>query len=65
MNLSTYAIFPAFETKTGALYHLASIIVVAIIILMIFGRKNGSRREMDFLKPGQRRVKGASLRQNF
>lgn len=39
VNLSTYVVFPVFETRTGPLYYLVSMIVVAIIILVIFGAK--------------------------
>ncbi|MBS7619387.1 CPBP family intramembrane metalloprotease [Candidatus Bathyarchaeota archaeon] len=39
LNLSTYVVFPVFETETGPAYYFFSIIVVAIIILAIFGAK--------------------------
>lgn len=39
LNLSTYVVFPVFETETGPAYFLFSITVVAIIILAIFGAK--------------------------
>ncbi|MEM2934754.1 MAG: type II CAAX endopeptidase family protein, partial [Candidatus Thermoplasmatota archaeon] len=38
-NLSTYVIFPVFETKIGPLYYMVSIIFVDIIILIIYGPK--------------------------
>lgn len=40
VNLSTYVVFPVFETQTGPLYYLISILVVAIVILAIFGPKS-------------------------
>ncbi|MEM4188197.1 MAG: type II CAAX endopeptidase family protein, partial [Candidatus Hadarchaeum sp.] len=36
LNLSTYVVFPVFETETGPMYYFFSIIVLAIIILAIF-----------------------------
>ena len=39
VNLSTYVVFPVFETQTGPFYYLISILVAAIIILAIFGPK--------------------------
>ncbi|MCX8182949.1 MAG: CPBP family glutamic-type intramembrane protease [Crenarchaeota archaeon] len=39
VNLSTYVVFPVFETQTGPLYYLISMITVAIIILAVFGAK--------------------------
>ena len=39
VNLSTYVVFPVFETQTGPLYYLISMIAVAIIILAVFGAK--------------------------
>ncbi|MEM2865181.1 MAG: type II CAAX endopeptidase family protein [Candidatus Bathyarchaeia archaeon] len=37
VNLSTYVVFPVFETRTGPLYYLVSMMVVALIISVIFG----------------------------
>ncbi|MEM2902197.1 MAG: CPBP family intramembrane glutamic endopeptidase [Candidatus Bathyarchaeia archaeon] len=39
VNLSTYVVFPVFETQTGPLYYLISIIAVSIVILAVFGTK--------------------------
>ncbi|MEM3672877.1 MAG: CPBP family intramembrane glutamic endopeptidase [Candidatus Bathyarchaeia archaeon] len=39
LNLSTYVIFPVFETENGPAYYFFLIIFVAIIILAIFGTK--------------------------
>ncbi|MEM2183647.1 MAG: hypothetical protein QXQ62_05950, partial [Candidatus Bathyarchaeia archaeon] len=39
LNLSTYVIFPVFETENGPAYYFFSIIVVALIILALFGAK--------------------------
>ncbi len=39
LNLSTYVVFPVFETETGLAYYFFSIIVVATIILAVFGAK--------------------------
>lgn len=39
INLSTYVMFPIFETKTGPLYYLISIIVAAMAILVVCGPK--------------------------
>ena len=39
MNLSTYVVFPVFETQTGPFYYSISMIAVAIILLAIFGPK--------------------------
>ncbi len=39
LNLSTYVVFPVFETETGPAYYFFSIIIFAIIILAIFGTK--------------------------
>ena len=52
VNLSTYVMFPVFETQTGPLYYLISMIAVAIIILAVFGAKRMVReKENSFLKP--------------
>jgi len=45
INLSTYIVFPVFETQTGPLYYLISIIAVAIVILAIFGPKRMVREK--------------------
>jgi membrane protease YdiL (CAAX protease family) len=45
VNLSTYIVFPVFETQTGPLYYLISMIAVAIIILAIFGAKRMVREK--------------------
>lgn len=45
LNLSTYVIFPVFETETGPTYYFFSIIVVAIIILAVFGSKRMVRQK--------------------
>jgi len=45
VNLSTYVVFPVFETQTGPLYYLTSIMAVAIIILAIFGAKRMVREK--------------------
>ncbi|MEM2947126.1 MAG: CPBP family intramembrane glutamic endopeptidase [Candidatus Bathyarchaeia archaeon] len=39
LNLSTYVVFPVFETRSGPTYYFFSIIVAAIIILAVFGAK--------------------------
>ncbi|MEM2922233.1 MAG: CPBP family intramembrane glutamic endopeptidase, partial [Candidatus Bathyarchaeia archaeon] len=36
LNLSTYVVFPVFETETGPTYYFFSTITAAIIILAIF-----------------------------
>ena len=45
VNLSTYVVFPVFETQTGPLYYLISMIAVAIIILAVFGAKRMVREK--------------------
>ncbi len=45
LNLSTYVVFPVFETETGQTYYFFSIIVVAIIILAVFGAKRMVREK--------------------
>jgi len=45
INLSTYIVFRVFETQTGPLYYLVSIIAVAIVILAIFGAKRMVREK--------------------
>jgi len=45
VNLSTYVMLPIFETKTGSLYHMVSIIFVAIAILIIYGHKKMVREK--------------------
>lgn len=44
LNLSTYVVFPVFETETGPLYYFVSIIVVAIVILAVFGSQKMIRK---------------------
>ncbi len=39
LNLSTYVVFPVFETRNGPAYYFFSIIAVALIILAVFGGK--------------------------
>lgn len=39
INLSTYVVFPVFETQTGPLYYLISVTAAAIIISIVFGPK--------------------------
>ncbi|MEM1582568.1 MAG: type II CAAX endopeptidase family protein [Candidatus Bathyarchaeia archaeon] len=52
VNLSTYVVFPVFETQTGPLYYLILMIAVAIIILVVFGAKRMAReKKIVFLKP--------------
>lgn len=48
MNLSTYVVFPVFETQTGSFYYLVSILVATIIILAIFGPKRLVREKKQF-----------------
>ncbi|MEM3591301.1 MAG: type II CAAX endopeptidase family protein [Candidatus Bathyarchaeia archaeon] len=50
VNLSTYVVFPVFETRTGPLYYLVLIVAVAMIILAVFGTKRMVREKKDFLK---------------
>jgi hypothetical protein len=45
LNLSTYVVFPVFETETGPTYYFFSIILVAIIILAVFGTKRMVREK--------------------
>jgi len=45
LNLSTYIIFPVFETENGPAYYFFSIIVVALIILAIFRAKRVVREK--------------------
>lgn len=37
VNFSAYVVFPVFETETGLLYYLISMMVVAVIITAVFG----------------------------
>jgi membrane protease YdiL (CAAX protease family) len=53
LNLSTYVVFPVFETETGPTYYFFLIIVVAIIILSIFGAKR-MVREKSQVKTGNK-----------
>ncbi len=47
LNLSTYIIFPVFETETGPTYYFMSIIVVAMIVLVFFGFKGMVRKKKN------------------
>ncbi|MBS7252201.1 MAG: CPBP family intramembrane metalloprotease [Candidatus Freyarchaeota archaeon] len=53
LNLSTYVVFPVFETETGPAYYFFSIIVVAIIVLAIFGAKRMVRDKRRFTNEKQ------------
>ncbi|MEM2099344.1 MAG: type II CAAX endopeptidase family protein [Candidatus Bathyarchaeia archaeon] len=45
LNLSTYVVFPVFETNSGPTYYFFSIIVTAVIILAVFGAKRMVREK--------------------
>ncbi|MGB9693789.1 MAG: hypothetical protein ACPLYF_03000 [Fervidobacterium sp.] len=45
LNLSTYVVFPVFETEAGPTYYFFPIIVVAVIIVAVFGFKRMTRKK--------------------
>ncbi|MEM2780888.1 MAG: type II CAAX endopeptidase family protein [Candidatus Bathyarchaeia archaeon] len=55
LNLSTYVIFPVFETENGPTYYLLSIIVVALIILAVFRAKRMVRNKSQVKTESNRR----------
>jgi len=44
INLSTYVIFPIFETGTGPVFYLLLTAIVSMAVVAFFGRKNMTRK---------------------
>ncbi|MEM2109411.1 MAG: CPBP family intramembrane glutamic endopeptidase [Candidatus Odinarchaeota archaeon] len=44
LNLSTYVVFPVFETQTGPTFYFTFIIIASIIIIAVFGFKTMMRK---------------------
>lgn len=44
LNLSTYVLFPVFETKTGPGVYVLLLIVLSVVIVSVYGKKKLTRK---------------------